>query len=154
MAGGALASQPRVIHYCRFKCSEICMAGIALCAGGDMGCWFAECRCAVVTGSTGAGCRRSMNISGAGPSNCRVVAGITLRCGCQVGRCFGLSIDGRVSSTVASRTISGCNRACCIAVAHGRWRKGRRIGVAGVTLGSRWNVIGWLAQRRGAVVAS
>lgn len=129
------------------------MTGITLGAGGNMCCRLAQRCCAVVTGRTVACCSGVVGIRSADPGCRRLVAGVALRRGREVGGRFCLGVDRRICSAVTTRTIAGCDRPGGTAMVHGRRRESSGVGVTGVALGCARNVIGRFTQGRSAVVA-
>lgn len=154
MASRALAGQPRMIHPCRFESSVIRMTRIALGAGGNMRCHLAERGHSIMAGRTVTSCRRVMRISCASPGCHRLVTGIALRRGRNVGRRFGQRIGSHEGTVMATRTIAGRHRAGSPAMAHRRRGKQGGIAMTGVTLSRGRNMIGRLTHGRRAVVTS
>lgn len=74
------------------------------------------------------------------------MAGITLGNSRYMVGGFTQRIDPRISPAVAGRTLTSHSR-----MAHPRRFKGRKIGVAGIALRAGRNMVGWLAQRSGAM---
>lgn len=153
MTGRTLASQTCVVHPCRLECCVIGMTSITLSACGDMRRRFAKHAGAVVTGRTSACCRGIVRIGRTSPGDGRLVAGIALCCSRHVGRRFSTGVDCSKASVMTTRAVAVSRRPGCAAMVHGRRSKGAGAGVAGITLRSGWDMVGWLAKRRRAVVA-
>ena len=76
------------------------------------------------------------------------VATVALRDSRNVIDCLGLCVGEDISTAVTGGTCSGDSR-----MAHARRPERREIGMAGVTLGGRWNMRGRLAECRCPVMA-
>lgn len=142
-----------VAHGRRRKSGGIGVAGIALRRGRNMIGRLAQGISAVVAGRTATRDRRrgsGMIKGGSSPADRRIVAGIALSRGRNMGRGLHLRILGNESTAMAVRA-----RTLQAGVTHHRRHPGHKTsGMAGIALGNGRNMVNRLGQRIGVYMAA
>jgi len=153
VAGSCRPGGAAVAHGRRREGGGVCVTGIALGRGRNVIGRLAQGRRAVVAGrATARDCGRGSGMieGGSRPGNRRVVAGIALGRGRNMGRGFYLRILGNESAAVTGRA-----RTLEAGVTHHRWRPSHKAsGVAAIALGNSRNMVHRFGQRIGENVAA